>query len=91
MRKLTLAFAVLTLVCVIGGCRSVSGALWKIPEWIGGKVLNVYTGNGHYDGKARWDNYTNNHQQVQNFVDIYFFNYDIRDPYVGTPFFGDPH
>ena len=61
-----------------------------LGKWLDGAILNIYTGNGHYDGKTRWDNFTANWQQVQNFVDIYAWNYDIRDPYVGAPFFGDP-
>ena len=90
MRKAILTLAVCGLLS-LGGCRTVSGALWQIPTWIDGKVLNVYTGNGHYDGKARWDNFTVEWQKMWNVVDIYFFNYDITDPYVGAPFFGDPH
>ena len=89
MRKTILGLALVTLLS-IGGCRAISYGLWKIPEWIEGKILNVYTGNGHYDGKARWDNFTKNYQQIWNVIDIYFFNYDIRDPYVDAPFFGDP-
>ena len=89
MRKMIAALAITTLLTVVG-CRTVSWALWHVPEWISGKVLNVYTGNGHYDGKARWDNFTKNFQQITNVIDIHFFNYDIRDPYVNAPFFGDP-
>jgi len=90
MRKTVLGL-LFCLFLTIGGCRAVYGKLWAAPKWVGGKVLNIYTGNGHYDGKARWDNFTRNLQQIQNFVDIYGFNYDIRDPYVNAPFFGDPH
>ena len=89
MRKIILGL-VLTTVLSVGGCRAVYGFLWKIPKWIDGAIFNVYTGNGHYDGYARWDNFTKNIQEIQNFADIYFFNYDIRDPYVNAPFFGDP-
>ena len=90
MRKFILGAALITLL-TLGGCRGISGAVWRVPKWINGKVLNMYTGNGHYDGKARWDNFTRNLQSIENFVDIHFFNYDIRDPYVNAPFFGDPH
>ena len=100
MRKTILIVALMALVS-FGGCRAIWGGVTKIPligapfvlglgEWIDGAVLDIYTGNGHYDGKARWDNFTANWQQVQNFVDIHVWNYDIRDPYVGAPFFGDP-
>ena len=89
MRKLILGLILGTLVCV-GGCRSIYGAVWSVPKWVDGTVLNVHTGNGHYDGKARWDNLMKNYQQIWNFIDIYGFNYDIRDPYVDAPFFGDP-
>ena len=57
---------------------------------IDSSVFNIYTGNGHYDGETRWNNFTANWQQIQNFVDIHVWNYDIRDPYVGAPYFGDP-
>ena len=90
MRKIFAGLILCTLVCV-GGCRGIYGALWQGPKWVNGKILNMYTGNGHYDGKARWDNFTKNMQKVENFVDIHFLNYDIRDPYVNAPFFGDPH
>lgn len=90
MRKALIGLVLCTLL-VAGGCRTVSGALWQIPKWFSGKVLNVYTGNGHYDGKLRWDNWAQNYQKVWNVVDIYFFNYDVTDPYLGAPFFGDPH
>ncbi len=90
MRKY-IVISALTLLFCVGGCRSVNNAAWKVPKWVDGKVLNTYTGNGHYDGKKRWDNFTRNYQKIWNFVDIYFFNYDIRDPYLGTPFFGDPN
>ena len=89
MRKTILGLALLT-VLTIGGCRYVSYGLWHIPKWIEGGILNVYTENGHYDGFTRWDNFTRNYQKAWNFIDIYFFDYDIRDPYLGTPFFGDP-
>jgi len=90
MRKY-IAISALTLVFCVGGCRSVNNAVWQVPKWVDGDVMNVYTGNGHYDGKKRWDNFTRNYQKIWNFVDIYFWNYDIRDPYLGTPFFGDPN
>lgn len=101
MRKIIIGLALVTLLTLVG-CRSIYGALTHLPllsvpgytiggKWIDGKVLSIYTDNGRYDGKARWDNFTANLQRVQNFVDIHFFNYDIRDPYVGAPFFGDPH
>jgi hypothetical protein len=90
MRKVIVSLALITLLTA-GGCRWVSYGLWHIPKWIEGGVLNVYTGNGHYDGKMRWDNFTQNYQKIQNVIDIYFFNYDIRDPWLGAPFFGDPH
>jgi len=90
MRKIIAGLALCTLLG-IGGCRGIYNAAWGVPRWVNGKVLNMYTGNGHYDGTARWNNFTRNMQQVENFADIYFFNYDIRDPYVDSPFFGDPH
>ena len=89
MRKLIVGLVLCSLV-TLGGCRWVSYGLWWIPKAIDGAVLNVYTGNGHYDGFARWDNFTRNYQQIWNFLDIYAFNYDIRDPYATAPFFGDP-
>ena len=89
MRKFILCLAIGAFLTV-GGCRSIYGTVWKGPKWVAGKVLNVYTGNGHYDGKARWDNFTKNYQQIWNFVDIYGFNYDIRDPFVDAPYFVDP-
>ncbi len=89
MRKSILSAALITLV-FLGGCRGIYGAAWKVPKFVDGKVLNIYTGNGHYDGKQRWDNFTRNLQQIQNFADIHFLNYDVRDPYVNAPFFGDP-
>lgn len=46
---------------------------------------------GHYNGKARWNQFMQDSAKIWNVVDIYFFNYDITDPYVGAPFFGDPH
>ncbi len=90
MRKAILTLVVCSML-TLGGCRTVSWALWKIPEFIEGKIFNVYTGNGHYDGRMRWDNLTQGWQKITNVLDIYFFNYDVRDPYLGTPFFGDPH
>ncbi len=90
MRRLTVALA-LTALIVLGGCRGIYGAAWKPAKWVEGKVFSVYTGNGHYDGKARWDNFTKNYQQIWNVIDIHLFNYDVRDPYVNAPFFGDPH
>lgn len=89
MRRLIVVLALASLT-LLGGCRSLYGAAWKAPKWVDGAVLNVYTGNGHYDGKARWDNFTRNWQSIWNVIDIHFFNYDIRDPYVNAPFFGDP-
>ena len=89
MRKTILALALVSLLS-FGGCRAVNYGLWHVPKWIEGGILNVYTGNGHYDGKARWDNFTKNYQQIWNVIDIHFFNYDIRDPFVNAPFFGDP-
>ena len=90
MRKFAIGL-ILTLLVTTGGCRAVYGGIWKVPEWVAGNVLNVYTGNGHYDGKARWNNFTRQYQQIWNFIDIYGFNYDITDPYATAPFFGDPH
>ena len=90
MRKFAIGL-VLTLLVTSGGCRAIYGAIWQAPKWVDGKVLNVYTGNGHYDGKARWDNFTRQYQQIWNVIDIYAFNYDITDPYASAPFFGDPH
>lgn len=90
MRKIIICLVLIAIVSV-GGCRAVSFGLWKVNEVIQGGVLQYYTGNGHFDGKTRWDNFTANWAQIQNFIDIHFFNYDIRDPYVGAPFFGDPH
>ena len=29
--------------------------------------------------------------QITNVIDIHLWNYDIRDPFVDAPFFGDPH
>ena len=46
---------------------------------------------GHYNASARWHQFQQDVAKVWNVVDIYFFNYDITDPYVGAPFFGDPH
>jgi hypothetical protein len=46
---------------------------------------------GSYNGKARWNQFMQDTAKIWNVVDIYFFNYDITDPYVGAPFFGDPH
>ncbi len=99
MRKTILVVALVALVS-FGGCRGIWGIGTKTPvlapfvlglgEWIDGAVFDIYTGNGNYDGKARWDNFTQNWQQIQNFVDIHVWNYDIRDPYVGAPYFGDP-
>ena len=100
MRKTILVVALMALVS-FGGCRGIWGIGAKIPvisapfvfglgEWVDGSVFNIYTGNGHYDGEARWNNFTANWQQIQNFVDIHVWNYDIRDPYVGAPYFGDP-
>ena len=102
MRKM-ISCLVLVMVVTVGGCRWVHSFLGTdvpvtslpfvlgLGEWVDGAVFNIYTGNGHYDGAARWNNFTANWQQVQNFADIYLWNYDIRDPYVGAPFFGDPH
>ena len=101
MRKM-IACLVLVLVVSVGGCRWVHSILGTdfpltsapfvlgLGEWVDGAVFNIYTGNGHYDGKARWNNFTANWQQIQNFADIHIWNYDIRDPYVGAPYFGDP-
>ena len=89
MRKLILVLMI-TVLLALPGCRAVYGAIWTIPEWIGDKVLNVYTGNGHYDGKQRWNNFMRNYQQIWNVIDIYLFNYDVTDPSLGSPFFGDP-
>lgn len=100
MRKMIIGLA-LAVILSTSGCRWVAHGLSFIPgwppvgslglgKWIDGGVFNIYTGNGHYDGKTRWDNFTSNWQRVQNVADIYFFNYDIKDPYVGAPFFGDP-
>jgi hypothetical protein len=61
-----------------------------LGSWIDGGVFNIYTGNGHYDGKRRWDDFTANWQQIQNFFSIHFWNYDVRDPFAGAPYFGDP-
>ncbi len=90
MRKAILSLAICA-VLLSGGCRTINWALWHIPKWIDGGILNVYTGNGHYDGGKRWDQFTQNYQKIWNVIDIYFFNYDIRDPYLAAPFFGDPH
>jgi hypothetical protein len=46
---------------------------------------------GKYNAKQRWNQHLQDASKVWNVVDIYFFNYDITDPYVGAPFFGDPH
>jgi len=46
---------------------------------------------GKLNAKARWNQIMQDGAKIWNVVDIYFFNYDIRDPYVGAPFFGDPH
>lgn len=89
MRKLILVLAIVTLVA-LPGCRGIYDAIWKVPKWVGDEVLNVYTGNGHYDGGKRWDNFMRHYQQAWNVVDIYLFNYDITDPELGAPFFGDP-
>ncbi len=89
MRKF-IAVTVLCSLFMVGGCRGIYSTMWQGPKWIDGKVLNMYTGNGHYNGKQRWDNFTRNIQMIQNFADIHLFNYDIRDPYVNSPFFGDP-
>jgi len=89
MRKVILG-ALLSCLLFMGGCRGIYNAVWHVPKWVGGTVLNVYTGNGHYDGNARWDNFTRNYQQIWNFIDIHFFGYDIRDPFVDAPYFGDP-
>jgi len=90
MRKAILTLAICSML-TLGGCRSISWALWHVPEFIEGKIFSVYTGNGRYDGALRWDNQTAAWQKIMNVVDIYFFNFDIRDPYLGAPFFGDPH
>ncbi len=105
MRKMILGLT-LVMCMGVGGCRALSGFNAKLPiipmpivnifsvglgKWIGGGVFNIYTGNGHYDGKRRWDDFTKNWQEIQNFFDIHFWNYDIRDPYLGVPFFGDPN
>ena len=89
MRKYILGLA-LCAALTVGGCKYMSYGLWHIPKWIEGGILNVYTGNGHYDGAMRWDQFTRNYQKIWNFIDIYFFDYDITDPYLGAPFFGDP-
>ena len=89
MRKLVLGLA-LTGLLALPACRSINAFLWNIGAWISGNVFNVYTGNGKYDGRMRWNNFTRNMQKVGNVIDIHFFNYDIRDPYLGAPFFGDP-
>ena len=89
MRKLILGLA-LTSLLTLGGCRAISGALWTVPNWIDNKVLQVHTGEGRYDGEKRWDNFGKNYAQIWNFVNIHFFNYDVRDPFLGAPFFGDP-
>lgn len=58
-------------------------------------LLNVsgcsFIPGGHYNLSARWNQFMQDTAKVWNVVDIYFFNYDITDPYVGAPFFGDPH
>jgi hypothetical protein len=46
---------------------------------------------GSYNAGQRWDQHMQDFAKIWNVVDIYFFNYDITDPYVGAPFFGDPH
>jgi hypothetical protein len=46
---------------------------------------------GKYNASQRWNQFTQDCAKIWNVVDIYFFNYDITDPYVGAPFFGDPH
>ncbi len=88
MRKFILVIAI-TALTTLGGCRSVYSTIWKGPKWVEGQGLNVYTGNGHYDGAKRWDNFTRNYQKIWNTIDIHFFGYDIRDPYLGAPYFGD--
>ena len=98
MRKLILGLA-LSALLLGGGCRAIYGTAGKLlpmphwlssSKWVDKHVLNIYTDNGHYDGRARWDNFTRQWQQIQNFASIHFFNYDIRDPYLNAPFFGDP-
>jgi hypothetical protein len=46
---------------------------------------------GRYNASARWNQFMQDTAKIWNVVDIYFFNYDVTDPYVGAPFFGDPH
>lgn len=89
MRKFIVVLALASLLS-FGGCRAIYGGIWQGPKWLSGKVLNVYTGNGHYDGKKRWDNFAQNWQRIWNFIDVHIMDYDIRDPYLGAPFFGDP-
>ena len=89
MRKFILGLA-LTGLLTIGGCRTVSTALWKVPNWIDTQVLQVHTGEGRYDGGKHWDNFGKNYAQIWNFLNIHFLNYDVRDPYLGAPYFGDP-
>ena len=89
MRKYIISLTLFAMVTV-GGCKYIAGGLWYIPKWIEGGILSVYTGNGHYDGYTRWAQFTRNYQKMWNFIDIYFFDYDITDPYLGAPFFGDP-
>jgi len=89
MRKYVLSLALFAIL-TIGGCKYIAGGLWYIPKWIDGYILSVYTGNGHYNGFTRWAQFTRNYQKAWNFIDIYFFDYDLNDPYLGAPFFGDP-
>ena len=53
--------------------------------------MGQYPDSGHYNNSARWRNWQKNWSSIWNTIDIYLFNYDVRDPYVDAPFFGDPH
>lgn len=89
MRKFIAALA-LGLLLSTGGCRTVYGTLWKGPKWVADKAFNQYTGNPGWDGEVRWDNFTSHMQRIQNVVNIHLLNFDMRDPFLGAPFFGDP-
>ena len=88
MRKFILAAALVSFVG-LSGCRATLEGVWGADRWVMGGKDSPYTQNGHFDGTMHYNQLRRNWQKVENVIDIYLLNYDIGDPYLGAPFFGD--
>ena len=98
MQKLALVL-ILTAVVLLPACGSFKDGgvigmadkgLWSGVKWVDYTLMGQYPDSGHYNNNARWRNWQKNWSSIWNVIDIYLFNYDVRDPYVDAPFFGDP-